>query len=289
MHTFVVNRIFRNLVRRALREDLGVRGDITSQATIPAGHKSTAVIVAKASGIVAGQPVAQEVFRTLDKKLQYESVVPDSQRVETGQTIAELRGSTRSILAGERSALNILGRMSGIATLTGQFVEAVAGSGIKISETRKTAPGLRYLDKAAVRIGGGVNHRYALYDAFLIKENHIAAAGDIVKAIHACQDFRIGKTKRRFKVMVEVRNLEEFRLAQSAHPDRIMLDNFTSEGIVECLKYRLDGVEIEASGGINLQNISEFVKTCVNYISLGMLTHSVKNLDLSLLIQSNKG
>ncbi len=286
MEYYIVNRVVRNLVRRALREDLGVLGDITSQATIPAGHNSTAVIIAKSNGIIAGQPVSREVFRTVDKKLKYEIIVSDGEKVQFGQTIAEIKGSTRSILAGERTALNILGRMSGIATLTRQFVEAVKGTGVKISETRKTAPGLRYLDKAAVMVDGGVNHRYALYDAFLIKENHILSVGDIVKAIEACKNFRVGKTKRRYKVMVEVRNFKEFLYALSARPDRILLDNFTPEEVAKCVKNNVEDIEIEVSGGINLENITEFAKLCVNYISIGMLTHSVKNFDLSLLLKA---
>jgi nicotinate-nucleotide pyrophosphorylase (carboxylating) len=179
-----------------------------------------------------------------------------------------------------------MGRCSGIATLTSTYVKAVEGTGAKITETRKTAPGLRYLDKAAVVTGGGINHRYALYDAFLIKENHIAAAGGIVPAIEACHAFRA--RHGRFRIMVEATSFDEYKLALSANPDRILLDNMTPEELVACAAEPHGDVELEATGGITLENVRCYAETGVDYISVGALTHSVKVLDLSLLVEKTR-
>jgi nicotinate-nucleotide pyrophosphorylase (carboxylating) len=214
--------------------------------------------------------------------MKYEILVPDGETAQPGAEIACIKGKTWVILAGERTALNILGRCSGIATLTRAFVDAVAGTGCKISETRKTAPGLRYLDKAAVKVGGGVNHRYALYDAFLIKENHVAAAGGIAKAIQACKTFR--EQQGRFRIMVETRDLNEYLEALAGKPDRILLDNMTPDELMECVAVPHEGIELEASGGITLSNVRSYAETGVHYVSVGALTHSVKALDLSLML-----
>lgn len=278
------------VIRRALREDLRGRVDITTRACVPSNRQGGAVIIAKAGGIIAGQALAAEVFRMAAGKgaarkgalVNYQAVIPDGATVDAGTVVARLGGVLWVILVGERTALNILGRCSGIATMTHAFVNAVAGTGARICETRKTAPGLRYLDKAAVRVGGGVNHRFGLYDAFLIKENHIAAAGGIRPAIEACRAFadRWG----RFKIMVEARNLDEFRQAQAARPDRILLDNMSPEEIRACVKERVEGIALEATGGVNLTNVRAFAETGVDFISIGALTHSAPALDLSLLI-----
>jgi len=285
-----LNRVAKTILRRALNEDLGKRGDITSHATIPTDARGEAVIIAKADGIIAGQRIAAEVFTMLERGqggrprplMEYRALIPDGTPVVKGMEVARVRGKTWVILAGERTALNILQRCSGIATLTRRYVDEVAGTDAKISETRKTAPGLRYLDKAAVRVGGGVNHRYALHDAFLIKENHIAAVGSISKAIEACREF--AARHGRFRVMVEARNFAEFQEALSAAPDRILLDNMTTDELRRCVAAPHEGVELEASGGITLKNVREYAETGVNYISVGALTHSVTAMDLSLLL-----
>ena len=284
-----LNRVAKTIIRRALNEDLGKRGDITSHATIPTNLRGEAVIIAKAAGVIAGQQVAAGVFEMLEHRqrgrprpplVKYEATVPDGTPVNPGEEVARISGKVWVILAAERTALNILQRCSGIATLTRQFVEAVAGTNAKISETRKTAPGLRYLDKAAVRVGGGVNHRYALHDAFLIKENHIAAVGSITKAIAACREF--ARQHGRFRVMVEARNFAEFEEALAAAPDRILLDNMPPVEIRACVARKTGEIELEASGGITLDNIRQYAAAGPDFISVGALTHSVKALDLSL-------
>ncbi len=304
-----LNRVAKAIIRRALREDLGKRGDITTRATIPTERVGEATITARSEGIVAGQRIAEGVFRALDRNIDYKTVVPDGDRVKEDDETTRIKGKLWAILAGERTALNFLGRCGGIATLTDRFVRAVEGTGVRISETRKTAPGLRYLDKAAVRAGGGVNHRYALYDAFLIKENHIAGVGGIREAIEACR--RFADKHGRFRVMVEARNPDEFREAVAARPDRILLDNMTPDQVRACvdecnsisgsadipvrvvassMKPGQQAVrathrpELETTGGITLENVREYALTGVDFISLGALTHSVKTLDLSLLV-----
>lgn len=264
-----------------MREDLGKRGDITSRATVPSDLKGEAVIVSRGNGIIAGQRIAEAVFNYFKEKVDYQVLVEDGEQVEAGSEIARLNGKLWMILAGERTALNLLGRCSGIATFTAAFVSAVAGTEVKITETRKTAPGLRYLDKASVLTGGGVNHRYALYDAFLIKENHIVAAGSIVEAIEACHRHR--EKYGKFRIMVEADTVEAFKSAVTASPDRILLDNMNPEQLRECVNVSHGNIELEATGNIHLDNVRKYAETGVDYISIGALTHSVKALDLSLL------
>ncbi len=282
-----VNRLVKSIIRRTLTEDLGVRGDITTAATVPTDQISSATIVAKSNGVIAGQLVSSEVFRLLDKKLKYEILVDDGIMVDPGTIVARIKGRTSAILTGERSALNLMGRCCGIATMTRLYIDAVAGTNAKVCETRKTAPGLRFLDKAAVRVGGGVNHRYALYDAFLIKENHVAAAGGITQAIKACRESLWGGKK--MSVMVEVRNNREFQEALAAKPDRIMFDNMSPEEIVNCrlsmVNAQKSEIELEATGGITLENIRVYAETGVDFISIGSMTHSVSAMDLSLLLE----
>ncbi|MDP8228593.1 MAG: carboxylating nicotinate-nucleotide diphosphorylase [Candidatus Electryoneaceae bacterium] len=277
-----LNRVAKTIIRRAMREDLGKRGDITTRATVPTDQIGEAVIIAKSEGIIAGQKIAAEVFRSLEKTIRYDILVPDGQPVDSKTEIARLSGRLWAILAGERTALNIMGRACGIATLTGRYVQAVDGTNARITETRKTAPGLRYIDKAAVITGGGVNHRYALYDAFLLKENHIAAVGSIGAAIEACR--RYSDRYGHYRVMVEARDWNEFQQALSAEPDRILLDNMTPEQIKACVDVRTGDVELEATGGITLDNVHQYAETGVDYISIGALTHSVTVMDLSLLV-----
>jgi len=278
------NRVAKTIIRRALKEDMRDRGDITTRATVPTGQIDQAVIISRNEGIVAGQRIASGVFEMLEKSINYKIVIHDGEKVEPGMEIAHINGKTWAILTGERTVLNIIGRCSWIATLTNRYVQAVDGTGVKITETRKTAPGLRYLDKASVVAGGGINHRYGLFDAFLIKENHIAAVGGIREAIGACKIF--AAKRGRFRVMVEAENIEEFKLALEAEPDRILLDNMTPEQIHTCVDYNKGKVELEATGGIMLDNVRNYAETGVDFISIGALTHSVKVFDLSLLIQS---
>jgi len=282
MSGLALNRVAKGIIRRALAEDLGTRGDITTRATIPTSQKGSAVIIAKADGIIAGQLWAQWVFRSLDKGVKYEILVPDGTTVSPKVQIATITGPLWAILAGERTALNLMGRAGGIATDTSRYVSAVEGTTAKITETRKTAPGLRYLDKGAVVVGGGVNHRYALYDAFLIKENHIAGVGGISKAIEACRAYsaKFGH----FRIIVEARDWDEFLECLACRPDRILLDNMTPDQIRACVQHNAGTVELEASGGITLDNVRDYALAGVDYISIGALTHSVTVLDLSLLV-----
>ena len=275
-------RVAKTIIKRALKEDLRKRGDITCHATIPTEQTGTGTIIAKESGIIAGQLVAAEVFKALDKSIKYKVIVPDGEMVDSGSKIAAITGKMWVILAAERVALNILRRCSGIASLTKKYVLKTAGANAKITETRKTAPGLRYLDKAAVISGGGVNHRYGLHDAFLIKENHVSAVGGIVEAIKACQEY--ATRHGRFRVMVEAENFEDFILAQSQLPARILLDNMTPKEVAKCVENKVGEIELEATGGITLKNVRQYAETGVDFISIGALTHSVKVLDLSLLV-----
>ncbi len=277
-----LNRVAKAIVRRALREDLGDRGDITTRATVPTKQEGKATIVAKDTGIVAGQRISEWVFESLEKNIHYKILVEDGELVEPKTEIAHISGKLWAILAGERTALNLMGRASGIATLTNRYVNEISGTSANITETRKTAPGLRYMDKAAVRTGGGVNHRYALYDAFLLKENHIAAIGGITAAINACREYsdKFGK----YRVICEVENWDEYQEALTAKPDRILLDNMTPDQIRNCVQARVGDIELEASGGITLENVRVYAEAGVDFISIGALTHSVKVMDLSLLI-----
>lgn len=277
------NRPAKVIIKRALKEDMRDRGDITTRATIPSAQTGKAVIIAKERGVIAGQAIAAAVFDELEKGVKYTALVNDGDFVEPGTEIASLKGKMWVIVAGERTALNILGRCCGIASLTRRYVDEVSGTACQITETRKTAPGLRYLDKASVLSGGGVNHRIGLYDAFLIKENHIAAIGGIREAILACKAFAAKHGK--FPVMVEAEDFAEFQLAQSAAPDRILLDNMTPDQIRECVAARVEGILLEATGGITLENVMQYAETGVDLISIGALTHSVKALDLSLLVR----
>lgn len=277
-----VNRVIKAVIRRTLNEDLRQRGDITTRATIPPDQHDSAMIIAKSDGIVAGQSVAAAVFHALDKSVKYSALIPDGKFVNPRTEIAQIHGKTWAILSGERTALNLLGRCSGIATLTNQFVNIISGTSARITDTRKTAPGLRTLDKASVIAGGGVNHRIGLFDQFLIKENHIAAAGGISQAIRACYAFR--EKWGKFKLTVEVRNFDEYLIALAEHPDRILLDNMTPDEIRHCVNHPHHPIELEVSGGINLDTVRQYAETGVDFISIGALTHSVKVLDLSLLI-----
>jgi nicotinate-nucleotide pyrophosphorylase (carboxylating) len=264
------------IIALALAEDLGAR-DITSQATIPAGRRCTAVILAKAPGVVAGVDVVQSVFRAVDRDVHVEILIADGTPITPPQDLITLEGRARSVLAGERTALNLLGRMCGVATATREYVDAIAGTGARILDTRKTMPGLRALDKYAVACGGGVNHRMGLYDAFLIKDNHLKVAGGVTRAVALA---RAAHPER--PITVEVENLDQLREAVSCATARIMLDNMPVDVMREAVAIVDGRAVIEASGGITLANIRQVALTGVDVISVGAITHSAKWLDVSM-------
>ncbi|MCX8104152.1 MAG: carboxylating nicotinate-nucleotide diphosphorylase [Candidatus Bipolaricaulota bacterium] len=267
----------RELVERALREDLGP-GDVTTEAICDPDQQGRALIRTKEPCVVAGLPIAQIVFEVLDAQIRFTPRVRDGDRLSARQTLAELEGRVRAILMGERTALNLLQRLSGIATLTARYVEAVRDFSVKILDTRKTAPGLRILDKYAVRVGGGQNHRLGLYDGVLIKTNHIRAAGGIAKAIERARR----SVPPTLKIEVEVKNLHELQEALEARADIIMLDNMALEEMREAVKIVGGRALLEASGGVTLENVRQIAATGVDFISVGALTHSVKAIDMHL-------
>jgi quinolinate synthase len=268
----------RPVIDLAIREDIGL-GDATSEAVLPAGQRLLGQIVSKAAGVIAGLPVVEAVFRAVDPAVRFVALVAEGQEVVPGEPVAEVRGKARSLLSAERTALNFLQRMSGIATLTRRYVDAVSATEAAILDTRKTAPGLRLLDKYAVRMGGGQNHRAGLYDMILIKDNHVEAAGGILPAIQ-----RARSAYPDLPIEVEVKSLEELREALSAEPalDRIMLDNMDLKTMRQAVALAAGRVPLEASGGVTLETVAEIAGTGVDCISVGALTHSVRALDLSL-------
>ncbi|MFS8796999.1 carboxylating nicotinate-nucleotide diphosphorylase [Synechococcus sp. R70.1] len=262
-----------------LWEDLG-HGDLTSELTLPPGVEGEAVILAKEPGILAGLEIAQRVFRLVDPQVQFAPKVEEGASVAAGQEVVQLKGSLRGILAAERLALNLLQRLSGIATLTRTYVEALRGTSAQLLDTRKTTPGLRALEKYAVRVGGGKNHRFGLFDGILIKENHIRGAGGISAAIQRAK----AGAPHHLKVEVEVRNLQELEEALAAGADLILLDNFPLEQIRAAVQRVGGKVPLEVSGNMNLERARQAAEAGVDYISVGALTHSAKALDLSLLV-----
>lgn len=269
------------VIEAALIEDIG-GGDATSEAILAEDAIGFAEFLCKAEGIVAGLMVAARVFSLVDAGLRMDPLVPDGSHVKRGETIARIRGSAKGILQGERTALNFLQRMSGIATATRAYVDAVAGTKARITDTRKTAPGLRVLDKLAVRLGGGVNHRFGLDDMVLIKDNHIVAAGSVTRAVELCTE-SLRRRGLSLPVEVETKNLEEIDEAlRCAGITRIMLDNFPLDAMSEAVRRIAGRVEVEASGGITLGNVRQVAETGVDFISVGALTHSVRALDISL-------
>jgi len=273
--------VLRRYARRALAEDVG-RGDVTTDLLVPADARARARIVARAAGVVAGLALAREVFHTSDDALAVTLETRDGMRVEAGAALVTVQGSARAILSAERVALNYLARLSGIATLTARFVDAVAGTGARIVDTRKTTPGLRALEKYAVRCGGGANHRFALDDGFLLKDNHraaLAAAGrDVVAAVRAARQ-RLSHT---VPVEVEVDTLEELERVLSAAPDAVLLDNMPPATLREAVALVAGRALTEASGGITLANVRAVAETGVDLISAGALTHSASALDVAL-------
>jgi nicotinate-nucleotide pyrophosphorylase (carboxylating) len=265
------------IIQAALEEDIG-SGDVTSQATLGPDLGYGGRFVVKASGVVAGLEVVNSVLVAVDERIVLTPLANDGDRVEQGQVIATVTGPARSILTAERTALNFLQRMSGIATLTARFVEAVTGTKTVILDTRKTAPGLRLIDKWAVRLGGGQNHRYGLYDMVLIKDNHIAAAGGITRAVKLVRE----QASITLPVEVEVKNIDELKEALALDVDRIMLDNMSLADMRAAVTLTNGRVSLEASGNVTLETVGAIAETGVDFISSGALTHSVQALDVSL-------
>ncbi len=275
------------LIIDALREDLGDAGDLTTDSIVPSDLKGEGVLVALEEGVVAGLPVAKRVFRMVDSEIEFVYVIKDGDKVKENTTIGRVQGSLGSILKAERTALNFLQRISGIATTASKFVHAVEGTGAVILDTRKTTPCMRILEKYGVKIGGGRNHRFGLYDMVLIKDNHIDAAGGVREAVERCIN-NLKKKKIKTKIEVETRNLKEVKEALDLPVDRIMLDNMEIETIREAVRIIDHRVEVEASGNVSLKNVRSIAETGVDYISIGALTHSVKALDISLRISGSK-
>ncbi|HBX70647.1 MAG TPA: carboxylating nicotinate-nucleotide diphosphorylase [Chloroflexi bacterium] len=263
-------------IQSALAEDLGP-GDATSEAIIPAEAQMQAQIVAKQVGIIAGLDVAQAVFLQIDPQIRFETLVGEGQRVQSGAVLAKISGPARALLTAERTALNFLGRISGIATFTREFVEAVAGTGAVILDTRKTAPGLRLIDKLAVQRGGGQNHRMGLYDMILIKDNHIDFAGSLPEAVR-----RARSGNPNLEIEVETRTLEEVSAALGLGVERILLDNMSLDQMRAAVQLTGGRAKLEASGNVDLARVRQIAETGVDYISIGALTHSVKVFDVSL-------
>ncbi|NUU74730.1 carboxylating nicotinate-nucleotide diphosphorylase [Paenibacillus xylanilyticus] len=273
-------------IRNWLREDVG-SGDVTTSVTIPAGHQSKAVIHAKDNGIIAGIPVAELVFQVVDPTLVFKPMVQDGDRVTRGTTLVEVEGSTHSLLTGERLALNLLQRMSGIATRTRSYVDALEGLSTRLVDTRKTTPGHRMLEKYAVRIGGGANHRFGLYDAVMIKDNHIKGAGGITEAVQRAR----AVIPHTMTIEVETENLTQVQEALQAGADIIMLDNMHPDQMREAVAViheQAPHVKVEASGNVSLDTIRGIAESGVDVISVGRLTYSFESLDISLDLNEKK-
>jgi len=265
-------------VATALEEDLGGVGDITTNAIIPPDAQGDASIIVRKPGVIAGLDLAAASFKSLDPDVRFTRIVEAGSKVEAGATIARIAGKTRALLTGERTALNFFGRLSGIATLTAGYVAAVEGTHAKIVETRKTTPGLRALEKYAVRCGGGTNHRFGLYDAVLVKDNHIAAAGGLAEALNAVRT-AVGHL---VKIEVEVDTLDQLENVLRFPIDAVLLDNMDAGTLKRAIALVKGRVITEASGGVTLESVREIAKTGVDLISVGALTHSARSLDSSL-------
>lgn len=269
--------LIKEIVRKALEEDLGT-GDITTETLVPQGTRGQALIKAKEKLVLAGLEVAREVFMSLDDRVSFRSDRTDGDELEKGEVVAGISGEAWALLSGERVALNFLQRLSGVATLTRQFVKSVQGTKAVIVDTRKTTPGLRALEKYAVRVGGGQNHRQGLYDMYLIKDNHISVVGSITDAVRRARD----RGSLATKIEVEVKNLNQIEEALNARVDVIMLDNMALQEIKEAVAAIGGRALVEASGGINLKSVRAVAEAGVDYISVGGLTHSARAVDISM-------
>ncbi len=277
----------RGLIKSWLDEDVG-SGDISTESTIPSHSQSKAIIHVKQEGIIAGLPLAELVFEIVDSELVFRPLVKDGDHVTKGTVIAEVEGRTHSLLTGERLALNLMQRLSGIATTTAAYVRKLEGLPVRLADTRKTTPGHRMLEKYAVRVGGGSNHRFGLYDAVMIKDNHIKGAGGITAAVEASRRF----IPHTMKIEVETESLEQVKEALACGADIIMLDNMSHESMkaaVSLIKSQSPHVIVEASGGVNLDSIHGIASCGVDVISVGALTYSFQNLDISLDLNEKKG
>ncbi|MFY7943576.1 MAG: carboxylating nicotinate-nucleotide diphosphorylase [Crocinitomicaceae bacterium] len=269
------------IIKFALKEDIG-EADHSTLACVPKEAIGSAKLLIKEPGIIAGVEVAKRIYELYDPSLKITQLKKDGDRVEVGDIAFTVSGFSQSILTTERLVLNFMQRMSGIATLTSKIVKEIEGCSTKLLDTRKTTPGIRYLEKWAVKIGGGENHRFGLYDMIMLKDNHIDYAGGIIPAIEKTNEY-LKKTKKSLGIEIEVRNMEELHdVLRVGGVERIMLDNFSPAELQEALKIIPNEYETEASGGITLNNIRAYAETGVQFISVGALTHSVKSLDLSL-------
>jgi nicotinate-nucleotide pyrophosphorylase (carboxylating) len=268
------------IIRYALQEDIGP-GDLTTMATVDSGTNVQAELVAKEDFVLSGLDIAGRVFHLLDDSISFEKLTRDGQLVRRSEVFAWTKGDAAILLQGERVALNILQRMSGIATLTARFVKEVEGTGASIVDTRKTTPGLRILEKYSVRMGGGRNHRTALYDGVLIKENHIVAAGGITAAVQKARQ----RAPHTLRIEVETRNLEEVQEALSAAADILLFDNMDTAILRQAVELTNGRALTEASGGVTLETVREIAETGVNFISVGALTHSYRAMDISMLFR----
>ncbi|MCC6346734.1 MAG: carboxylating nicotinate-nucleotide diphosphorylase [Nitrospirales bacterium] len=271
--------MFRETIRRALQEDIG-QGDITSFLIIPEEREAGARLIAKEDFILAGMPFVEEVFRAIDPEVRVTVHMPEGFALRRGDIIAEIAGRARSLLAGERVSLNILQRISGIATLTHSFVGQVEGLPVRIADTRKTVPGMRLMEKYGVRTGGGTNHRFGLFDGILIKDNHIEVAGGVKEAV-----LRARKGHHLLKVEVEVKDMDEVRDALDAGADIIMLDNMSLIVMAEAVRFVQGRALLEASGNVSLTTVRSIAETGVDIISVGALTHSARAADISMKIR----
>lgn len=279
--------ILQQFIDNALKEDIG-DGDHTSLSTIPQSATGKAKLLIKEDGIIAGIDVALAVFNTVDPNLQIEVLLQDGTPVKYGDIAFFVTGNSQSILTAERLVLNTMQRMSGIASTTNRIVKLLSGTNTKVLDTRKTTPNLRFLEKQAVKIGGGVNHRFGLYDMILIKDNHVDYAGGISQAINAALQYLKNKSLS-LQIEIEVRNINELKEVMNVgHVDRILLDNFTYDHLKEAVTLINGRFITEASGGITEENVLAYAKCGVDYVSMGALTHSVKSLDMSLKAVLNK-
>jgi nicotinate-nucleotide pyrophosphorylase (carboxylating) len=284
MPAFPPERSWRKLLELSLEEDLGL-GDVTSNLVIAADQNGSAVIEAREDLVACGLPVARAVFAALDEGLRFESRVAEGTSVPAGQVMAEVSGNLRALLAGERTALNFLGRLCGVATWSRRFVDAVAGTGARIVDTRKTLPGWRALDKYAVAVGGADNHRIGLFDGILLKDNHVAVAGGVEQAVKAA----LSGAPAGLRVQVEVESLGDAERACEAGADFLLLDNQTPDQLREIVARLGERALLEASGGVHLGNVREVAETGVHRISIGALTHSAPNADVALEISPGGG
>ena len=277
-----MDNLINNLIDLAFTEDIG-EGDHTTLCSIPENAIGKASLVIKEAGILAGVDVAIKVFHKLNSQLKIDVLIKDGSSVNPGDIVFTVEGKVQSILQAERIMLNIMQRMSGVATATNRYVALIAGTGAKVLDTRKTTPGMRILEKQAVKLGGGENHRIGLFDMILLKDNHIDFAGGIENAINGANNYLKEKNKS-LKIEIEVRDLDELNeVLRIGNVDRVMLDNFTPETTRKAVELVNGRVELESSGGITSKTIRSYAETGVDYISVGALTHSVKGLDMSLL------